>query len=212
MGLLRSGAAMALGVLVLGACSAQTDGTASASEEAQVRVPGAGDALVSGNGAYGVIVLHGSDESSSSWAPVARQIASDRMTVAVPQTTTPDALRSAIGWLRTQRGTSRVAVIAAGDAGRSVQALGATDPTLVDQAILISPPAGLDWSAEFPKLFLASRDGAGAAAAREAADQAAGTWNVLLVVDGSASGQAIFSSPAGDEALKAVLRRLDDRR
>ena len=94
----------------------------------------------------------------------------------------------------------------------AVAKLGAADPELIDQAILVSPPAGLDWTAAFPKLFAASEGEAAASAAREAAAQAGGTWNALDVVSGSASGLAIFESPAGNDLMTAILRRLDERR
>jgi hypothetical protein len=204
-------------VALLGGCGGHTDGTANASAtasagEAHVSIPDAGAALVWGNGPYGVVLLYGRGEDAGRWSSVAQQLANDRMTVAAPSTTSVDSLRSAIAWFMSDRGILRVAVLAAGDAARSVQRLGVQDPSLIDQAIVISPPAGLDWSAEFPKLFVASRNEPAAGAAREAAAQAAGTWNVLLLVDGSASSVAIFSSAAGGDALKAVLRRLDDRR
>ncbi len=133
------------------------------------------------------------------------------MTVVAPQTTGADALRGVIAWLRA-RSVPRVAVVAVGDAGRSVAELGATDPALIDQAILVSPPAGLDWTAQFPKLFAASEGEKAAGAAREAAAQAGGAWNVLDVVSGSASGSAIFASAAASDLMSAILRRLDERR
>jgi hypothetical protein len=106
----------------------------------------------------------------------------------------------------------RVAVLTAGDAARAVAQLEGSEPELIDQAIVLSPPSGLDWSAEFPKLFAASEGEAAASAAQEATDQAAGTWNVLFTVPGSATGQAILATSQGPEVLNAILRRLDERR
>jgi hypothetical protein len=139
-------------------------------------------------------------------------MAGDRMTAVALETVGADALRAAIEWIRTDRKVPRVAVLAAADAARPLAELAGRAPTLIDQAIVISPPSGLDWSAEFPKLFAASADEPAAGSARAATEQAAGTWNVLLTVPGSASGQAIFASPAGNRLLTAVLRRLDERR
>jgi hypothetical protein len=176
-----------------------------------VTVPGAGQALLWGDGPYGLVLLHASGEPSSTWEGQAVTFAADRMTVLAPEVTGTEALRAAITWLE-GRGVARVAVLAVGDAGRSVAQLGATDPALVDQAILVSPPAGLDWTAQFPKLFAASEGESAAGAAREAAAQAGGAWNVLDLVSGSASGSAIFASPVASDLMSAILRRLDERR
>ena len=212
--------ATALGLVLLmglAACAGGTDGSGSPASAgsgapSQVTVPGAGMALLWGDGPYGLVLLHGAAETASSWGGTAAALAADRMTVVALETVSADALRATIVWLQTTRSVPRVAVLAERDAAGSVAALGQSDSKLIDQAIVISPPAGLDWRAEFPKLFAASSGEAAAGAAREATDQAAGTWNVLLLVAGSDSGQAIFGGSAGGELLSAVLRRLDERR
>lgn len=105
-----------------------------------------------------------------------------------------------------------MAVLTVGQAGNAVATLGASNPRLIDQAIVVSPPADLDWTAAFPKLFAASAGETAATAAREAAAQAGGAWNALEIVEGSASGSAIFASPAASALMGAILRRLDERR
>lgn len=201
---------------LLAACSAGTDGSASAgrasgSPGSHVTVPVAGAALLWGNGPYGLVLLHAPDGDAATLSAQAVAFAADRMTVLAPDATSTDALQAAITWLH-GRDVPRVAVLAVGEAGTSVADLGATDPALIDQAIVVSPPAGLDWTAAFPKLFAASDGEAAAVAAREAAAQAGGTWNALDVVSGSASGSAIFTSAAGSDLMTAILRRLDERR
>ena len=201
---------------ILAACSAGTDGTASGapasgSPLSHVTIPGAGAALQWGKGPYGLVLLHAPGDDAAAWAGQAVAFAADRMTVLAPDATGTNALRAAIGWLR-GHGTPRVAVMAVGPAGATVAELGASDPALIDQAILLSPPAGLDWTAAFPKLFAASDGEAAAGAAREAAAQAGGAWNALDTVSGSATGLAIFASPAGSALMTAILRRLDERR
>jgi hypothetical protein len=209
--------AMAWACLLVGACAGQTDGSASPSPgssavASHVGIPGAGDALLWGSGAYGVVLLHESASDAASWSAQATAMARDRMTAVALESVSADGLRAAIEWLRTDRKVARVAVLAAGGAARSLAELADSAPTLIDQAIVISPPAGLDWSAEFPKLFAASAGEPAASAARAATDQAAGTWNVLFTVDGSASGQGIFGSPTGNQLVTVILRRLDERR
>jgi hypothetical protein len=201
---------------LLAACGAGTDGTASGgpasgSPGSHVTVPVAGGALLWGNGPYGLVLLHAPGADATAWNTLAVAFAADRMTVLAPEAASTDDLRAAITWLH-GRDVPRVAVLAVGAAGSAVADLGATDPALIDQAIVVSPPAGLDWTAAFPKLFAASEGEAAAAAAREAAAQAGGTWNALDVVSGSASGSAIFTSAAGSDLMTAILRRLDERR
>jgi hypothetical protein len=199
------------------ACGTKTDGTASppiasSSPPAHVTIPVAGAALMWGDGPYGLVLLHASQNDAASWSVQAPALAADRMTVVAPERATGASLRAVIGWLMSTRAVPRVAVMAAGDGAMAVVAVEDAAPQLIDQAILISAPGGLSWRAQFPKLFAASRGEAAVTAARQATDQAAGTWNVLLEVAGSASGQAIFTSPAGSDLLSGVLRRLDERR
>ncbi len=205
---------LAAGILLAG-CSAAPSGSSTGDQRGSpatdVSLPGGVDSLLWGSGPYGLVLLHASGEDPSAWDAQAATFAADRMTVLAPNATGTDALRAAISWLHDD-GAPRVAVLAVGDAGRSVAALGATDPGLIDQAILVSPPAGLDWTAEFPKLFAASEGEDAAGAAREAAAQAGGAWNALDLVSGSASGAALFSSAAASELMTAILRRLDERR
>jgi hypothetical protein len=201
---------------LLAACSAGTDGTASGapasgSPGTHVTVPGAGAGLVWGDGPYGLVLLHAPGSDAAGWNAQAVAFAADRMTVLAPDATGTDALRAAITWLH-GRGVARAAVLAVGSAGTAVAELGAGDPRLIDQAIVVSPPASLDWTAAFPKLFAASEGEPAASAARDAAAQAGGTWNALDLVSGSASGQAIFASPAASDLMTAILRRLDERR
>ncbi len=213
---MRRLSALLASATLLAACTAGTGPSASGQTQpgspgSGVTVPGAGSALLWGSGPYGVVLLHAPGDDPSAWTGQAVTFAADRMTVLAPQTAGTDALRAAISWLHDQ-GVPRVAVLAVGDAGSSVAELGSADPTLIDQAILVSPPAGLDWTAEFPKLFAASEGEDAAGAAREAAAQAGGAWNALDVVSGSASGATIFTSPAGNDLMTAILRRLDERR
>ena len=214
---MRGLAWLLVGCVLLAACTVGPDVAASsppsgASPSTAVTIPGTGAATRWGDGPYGLVLLHPAGGSAAAWGPQAAAFAADGMTVLAPEATGPDALRTTISWLHDDLGLARVAVLAVSDAAGSVASLAASDARLIDQAILISPPAGLDWTAPFPKLFAASSGEPAAAAAREAEAQAAGTWNVLDLVDGSASGTAIFSSVGGSALMSEVLRRLDDRR
>ncbi len=212
------GVGILLALSLLAGCATGPDGgsssapPASGSPSSAVTVPGAGSALLWGAGPYGLVLLPSPGGVPGDWDGQAIAFAADRMTVLALSDGSPDALHAAIGWLRSEHGVARVAVLAVGQAAQSVASVGAAAPSLVDQAIVISPPAGLDWTAAFPKLFAASDGEAAATAAREATAQASGSWNALDLVPGSASGIDIFASPAASELMSAILRRLDERR
>ncbi len=214
-----SAGSLALMVVLVG-CSAPVSGTPTAqpSPVATVTMLGGLSALRWGDGPYGVVLLHDADHDAAAWAMLAHALAADGMTVLAPQATNSKALRTAIQALRSARqdqpspAIERVAVIAAGDAIGAVFALAASDPTVIDQVILVSPESDARWTAEFPKLFVAATDSAQAPVARRAEGSATGQWNALLIVEGGGMGQALFEGAAGGELVTAVVRRLDERR
>jgi hypothetical protein len=140
------------------------------------------------------------------------------MTALAPQATDAAALTAAIAALRSAPpGQSspvieRVAIVAAGGGIEAVAMLAASNASLIDQVILVSPASDAPWTAEFPKYFIAGKDSPQAAAASSTNLSAAGQWNALLLVDGSGSGQALFEGRAGNDLVIAVVRRLDERR
>jgi 3-oxoacyl-[acyl-carrier-protein] synthase III len=217
---MRTSAASLALMVVLAGCSAPVSGTPTAqpSPAATVTMSGGLSALRWGDGPYGVVLLHDADHDAAAWATLAHALAADGMTVLAPHATTPEALRTAIQALRSSRqdqpspAIERVAVIAAGDAIGAVLALAESDPTVIDQVILVSPESDARWTAEFPKLFVAASDSAQAPVARRAEGSAAGQWNALLIVDGGETGQVLFDGAAGAELISAVVRRLDERR
>jgi hypothetical protein len=221
---MRSRVALVALVLLLGGCFGQGNGpsvaspVASPTSAATLTLAGGVSALRWGDGPYGVVLLHDANHDAASWAPLARALAADGMTALAPQATDASTLTAAIGALRsTPSGQSspvivRVAVVAAGSGIAAVAMLAASNGSLIDQVILVSPTSDASWAAEFPKLFVAGKSSPQAPAARSAEASAAGQWNALLLVDGSGSGQALFEGGAGNDLVIAVVRRLDERR
>lgn len=204
---------LALLAIVLCACAAQTDAP-TASPPSFAATPVIAEALTLsdgsaarawGDGPYGVVLIGGA------WDPVAEELATHGMRAVVPEDATADVLRAAIGDLH-GAGIERVAVLAADDGVRAAFDVGTREPGQVDQLITISAVGNVSPLGEFPKLFVASRDEPAARAAAEMADQAAGSWNVELLVPGDASGLAILDGPGADTLLDGILRRLEERR
>jgi hypothetical protein len=207
-------------MLLLAGCTG-TRSTASSGAAASggaspdiVQVPGAGAAATWGSGPYGLVLLHDVDHASRDWEPQGATFANDGMTVVAPEGTDAVSLRAAITWLQSSRGIARVAVLAAGTTSDSVSTLAASDATLIDQAILISPAAESAWPWDFPTMFAAGQDAPDAGIAERMAGAAPGQWNELLLVPSGSSGQTLLVQGASgaSELMTEILRRLDERR
>ena len=204
---------LALLAIVLSACATQTDAP-TASSPSFVPTPAAAETLTLsdgsaarawGDGPYGVVLIGGA------WDPVAEELAAHGMRALVPEGVTADVLRAAIGDLH-GAGFERVAVLAVGDGVRAAFEVGTDEPDQLDQLITLSAVGNVSPLGEFPKLFAASQGESAARAATDMADQAAGMWNVELLVPGDASGLAILDGPGADALLDGILRRLEERR
>jgi pimeloyl-ACP methyl ester carboxylesterase len=109
-------------------------------------------------------------------------------------------------------GIERVAVLAAGDGAAAALELGVDSPELVDQLILLSGTGDASELGVFPKLFVASEGEAAAADAERMVDEAPGDWNAIYLAEGDASGREILTGEGADEAMEAIIQRLDERR
>jgi hypothetical protein len=206
--------------LLLAACGLAPAATTSAGSGPaiaagqHVTLPGSGSALTWGSGPYGLVLLHDVAHAPSDWAPQATAFGNDGMTVLAPEQTDPGTLAAAIAWLRSSRGTARVAVLAAGSTSGSVASLAASDAAAIDQALLISPSAGGTWPWAFPTLFAAGQDAPDAGIAQRMSSTATGQWNELLLVRSGRSGQSLFTEggASATELMTEVQRRLDERR
>jgi len=199
------GPAAAAVLLAVGGCSATPSGT-------PVAAGTAGGGLAWGSGDYGVVLVHQSGRDAGSWRSLAVQLAEAGMTVIAPDRTDEAAVLAAISQLHTDRGLSRVALLAAGDAGSVAFQVGRDQPQAVDQLILVSASGDASSLGVFPKLFIAATGEAVAADAQRMADEAPGDWNALFLGTGSASGQELIDAPGSGDVREVILRRLLERR
>lgn len=165
-----------------------------------------------GDGPYGLVLVSDAGRDAASWEDSATTFAGEGMTVvALSAGSTADRVMGAILELQ-DAGIERVAVLAAGSGSAPALELGATHPELVDQLILLSAAGGVGELGVFPKLFVASQDGEAATVAERMADEAPGDWNALYLASGDAEGQAILEGEGADEAMEAIVARLEERR
>lgn len=213
---MRRLAALAL-PLALGIVACQTDATVSASPAGSpapesVALPEGSRALAWGDGAYGVVLVHGAAYDAASWDPQARVLAENGMSVLAVDEASADSVASAIGYLQEMRSVERVAVLAASAGTAAALQVGRDTPDLVDQLIVLSGSGEVNALGDFPKLFAASSGEPAAAEAERMADEAPGDWNALYLAPGDAHAQAIFDSAGGDALLDAIVQRLEERR
>jgi pimeloyl-ACP methyl ester carboxylesterase len=165
-----------------------------------------------GDGPYGLVLVSDAGRGAASWEAPATTFAGEGMTVvALSAGSTASRVMGAILALQ-DAGIERVAVLAAGSGSAPALELGATHPELVDQLILLSAAGGVGELGVFPKLFVASQDGEAATVAERMADEAPGDWNALYLASGDAEGQAILEGEGADEAMEAIVARLEERR
>lgn len=169
------------------------------------------DARRWGDGPYGLVLLPDGETGPAGWDEQARAFAGEGMTVVAVADASASMAAEAINALRAA-GVARVAVLAAGDGTDAALQLGAERPELLDQLIVISARGDIEQLGVFPKLFVASQGEAAAGDAERMADAAAGDWNAVYLAPGSDSGHAILTGDAGNEAMEAILQRLEERR
>jgi pimeloyl-ACP methyl ester carboxylesterase len=166
-----------------------------------------------GDGAYGLVLLPDADadEHPAAWDAQARAFADEGMTVVALGAADASQAAEAIGALHAD-GVERVAVLAAGEGTAAALELGVQSPELVDQLILISARGDVSSLGVFPKLFVASEGEAAAADAERMVDEAPGDWNAIYLAEGAASGREILAGDGAEEAMEAVIQRLEERR
>ena len=188
---------------------------------------------VYGTGTRSVVLLHGGRFDRASWKPQAETLAARGFRVvaidfraaveARAGRETPclyDAaclakdVTAAVAYLRRTGATSIALVGASLGGGAAAQAAIDAAPGTIDRVVLLAHmevehPERL----ATPALFIVARDDANAAGPRlpgirRQHDQATGPKE-LLVLDGAAHAQFLFTSPQGDAVMAAMLRFLD---
>jgi pimeloyl-ACP methyl ester carboxylesterase len=206
----RLAVAAALAATAVSGC--QADGSAGASPApGSVTLANGSLALAWGDGAYGLVLVHGAAYDAASWEPQARVFADNGMRVLAVEDASADGVEAAIRHLH-DAGVDRVALLGASAGAAPVLQLGREEPDLVDQLIVLSGSGDVTALGDFPKLFAASEGEGLAADAERMAEEAPGAWNALYVAGGDAHAQAIFETDGGPGLLEAIVLRLEERR
>jgi len=182
--------------------------TAATVERVEV---GETEALVWGEGDYGVVMAHGAAYDAASWEEQAQEIAGSGIVALAPEDTSPENLLASIEYLKEERGVQDVALMGASAGGSAVLRAANEEPEAADQLILLSATGDVAGLGEEPKLFVASEGEGMAEEVRQMAEEAPGNQNEALILPGDAHAQAIFRTGEGDRLMQAILERLEER-
>lgn len=185
--------------------SSSEEGSSGSGERVEV---GNTEALVWGEGNYGVVMSHGAAYDAASWSPQAERIAENNMVALAVEDTSTENLAAAARYLTEERGVSEVAFIGASAGASAVLDLARENGDLVDQMILLSGTGDTAGLGVYPKLFVASENEGLADTVRQMTQEAPGENNEALILPGDAHAQAIFDSDQGNRLMQAMLDRL----
>ena len=170
---------------------------------------GGSEALVWGDGSYGVVLAHGIVFDAASWEPQAARIADAGMVVIAVEDISPQGILAASEYLKTNRGVSRVALLGGSAGADAILEAASHNPGSADQLILLSPNRPVEGLGPEPKLFVASEGEPVADASRELARGSAGDENDVQILPGDAHAQHIFNSEQGEALMRLILERLE---
>lgn len=171
---------------------------------------GSAEALVWGDGGYGVLLAHGAAFDAASWTDQAVVIAALGATVLAVEDISPDGILDGMAYLMEEAGVDAVALIGGSAGADAILRLLADEPDLPDQLILLSPNSAVEGLGPYPKLFIASEDEGVADASRTMAAEGTGPEDEALIVPGSAHAQNLFDSDQADVVLEAMLARMEE--
>ncbi len=184
--------------------------TTSTGERVEI---GGTEALVWGEGDYGVVMAHGASYDAASWEEQGQRIAEKGMVALAPENTSPENLLASIEYMKRERGVWGVALMGGSAGGSAVLRAAKENPEAADQLIVLSASGDVSGLGPEPKLFVASEEEGGfAEEARRMAREAPGDQNEALILTGDAHAQAIFQTDEGEHLMRAILERLVDYR
>ncbi|MCB1026140.1 MAG: alpha/beta hydrolase [Microthrixaceae bacterium] len=171
---------------------------------------GAGEALVWGDGPYGVVLAHGAAYDAASWEEQAPRIADQGATVVAVEDISPEGIEAGVAFLADERGVDDVALVGASAGAAGTMELVAAQPDLPDQIILLSPNSVVEGLGPSPKLFIASEDEPVADVSTRMAEISDGDDNEALLVPGSTHAQGLFETDQAEPVIDAMLDRLGE--
>ena len=170
---------------------------------------GGGEALVWGEGGYGVVLAHGIVFDAASWEPQAVRIAQAGMVAMAVEDIAPASILDAMEYLRSERGVEGVALLGGSAGADAILEAVLHAPGSADQLILLSSNRVAEGLGPEPKLFVASEGEPVAEVSRELARASAGDENEVEILPGDAHAQHIFNSEQGEPLMRLILERLD---
>jgi pimeloyl-ACP methyl ester carboxylesterase len=200
------GALILFTMLLLDGCVGGGDGPVSSGAE-YTTLDGT-EALVWGEGDYGVVLSHGASYDAASWEPQAKEIARNGMVVLAVEDTSGESVATAAEYLKEKHAVRGVALVGSSAGTRGVLEAAEARPELPDQLIVLSGAGDVSRLGAYPKLFVASEGEGLAEEARRMAEEAPGTHNKALIVAGDAHAQGIFDTEEGERLMDAILERL----
>ncbi|MEZ5383551.1 MAG: alpha/beta hydrolase [Microthrixaceae bacterium] len=196
----------ALAMLAMSCGSGDPTNAATSSTRVQTAQ---GEALLYGDGRYGVVLAHGAAYDAASWEEQANAIADAGHTALAVEDISADGIGAGVRYLSEERGIESVAMVGASAGAGGALELAATRPELLDQLILLSPNSVVDGLGDEPKLFIASEDETVAGVSRTLAANGPGASNEVLLVPGDTHAQGLFETEQADRVLQAILDRLE---
>ncbi len=196
-----------LAFVVTGCSGDVSPGSGGDSSGAEIEIGGSA-ALQWGDGDYGVVLAHGAAFDAASWEEQATAIAEQGATVIAVEDITQESIQAAVERLKAG-GHEAVALVGGSAGSDAILQLASAQPDLPDQLVLLSPNTVVDGLGEEPKLFIASEDEPVADVSQQLADAGPGDDNEVIMLSGADHAQNIFDGKNADEAMNAILERLD---
>lgn len=196
-----------LALVATGCAGDVSRGSGGSSSGAEIEIGGS-TAIQWGDGDYGVVLAHGAAFDAASWEAQATAIAEQGATVIAVEDIAQEAIQAAVERLKAD-GHEDVALVGGSAGSDAILRLASAQPDLPDQLVLLSPNTVVDGLGEQPKLFIASEDEPVADVSQQLADAGPGDDNEVIMLPGSDHAQNIFDGENADEAMDAILERLD---
>ncbi len=166
------------------------------------------EALVWGEGRYGVVLAHGIVFDAASWEPQAARIAQAGMVALAVEDIAPQSILAATAYLKSERGVRSVALLGGSAGADAILEAVLQAPGSAHQLILLSPNRVVEGLGPEPKLFVASQGEPVAEVSRDLARTSAGDENEVEILPGDAHAQHIFGSEQGESLMRLILDRL----